>query len=116
MRHHEPDFVALRWDGAHTVKAARSAMRGHNPVAIELPLNMHYVLYAHLHPELKHAPAQDIDAAGGAELLVPIASVAGLHELEELAPAVRRARYRVRLTSPDPLIRLLPPAPERAGA
>jgi hypothetical protein len=116
MRHHEPDVIPLRWDGAPTVKAARSAMRGHNPVAIELPLNMHYALYAHLHPERRHAPAEDIDTEGGAELLGPIASVAGLRELEDLAPTVRRARYRVRLTSPDPLIRLLPPAPEPAGA
>ena len=109
MRHHEPDPRELRWEGSATVKAARAALRAHSPVAIELPLSLHYALYAHLHPGEMHAPAQPIDTTGGAELLVPIAAIAGLEELEQLGPAVRRARYRVRLTSPDPLLRLLPP-------
>jgi hypothetical protein len=112
----ESTVVAMRWDGAHTVKAARSAIARGSQVEIELPLEDHYALYRHLHPGSSRGGAEDIDATGGAELLASIASVAGLEEMRHLQPAVQRARYGVRLTSPEPLLRLLPPAGRRATA
>lgn len=105
----EPTTVPLRWPGTETLKAARAAIRGGSPVEIELPLEVHYALYAHLHGQRKQSAAENIDASGGAELLAPIATVAGLEELGHLQTAVRRAHYRVRLLSPDPRLRLLPP-------
>lgn len=109
----EPTTIALRWPGADTLKAARAAIRSRDAVEIELPLEAHYALYKHLHPDRPHTPSEDIDAAGGAELLAPISAVAGLKDLQLLEPAVRRAHYRVRLTSPDPRLRLMPPEPAR---
>ena len=106
----------MRWDGAHAVKSARSAIASGSQVEIELPLEDHYALYRHLHPGSPRGGAEDIDASGGAELLGSIATVAGLEEMRHLQAAVRRARYRVRLTSPEPLLRLLPPAGRRATA
>jgi hypothetical protein len=109
----EHTLIALRWPGAGTLKAARAAIRNLAPVEIELPLEVHYALYKHLHPDRPHTPSEDIDASGGAELLSPIASVAGLEELKGLEGAVRRSRYHVRLTSPEPYLTLTPP--ERGG-
>lgn len=106
----EQTIVPLRWPGTDTLKAARQAIRNGNPVEIELPLEVHYALYTHLHAHVPHGAAESIHTSGGAELLAPIAAVAGLEELVRLEPAVRRGHYRVRLTSPEPRLRLLPPA------
>jgi hypothetical protein len=102
-------ILSLRWPGTNTLKAARAAIRGRTAVEIELPLEVHYALYKHLHPDRPHAPAEAIDASGGAELLDPITTVAGLKELERLAPAVRRGHYCVRVTSPQPRLCFIPP-------
>jgi len=106
----EPNIVALGWDRSQSIKAARSAVRSGSRVHIGLPLEVHYALYRHLHPDAPRGPAEEVDASGGAELLAQIATVAGLEELGELQREVRRGRYRVRVTSPEPLLRLLPPA------
>ena len=101
--------VVLRWPGTGTMKEARAAIRRGDPIDIELPLEVQYALFKHLHPDRPHSPSEAIDTAGGAELLAPIATVAGLQDLRELEPAVRKARYSVRLTSPEPRLRLTPP-------
>jgi hypothetical protein len=106
----EQTLVPLRWPGTGTLKAAREAIRNRSTVEIELPLEVHFALYAHLHAHEPHGSAENIDTSGGAELLAPIASVAGLEELGRLEPAVRRGHYRVCLVSPQPRLRLLPPA------
>lgn len=100
--------VALRWEGPQSVKAARSAIAAGNQVEIELPLEDHYALYRHLHPEATRA-AEQLDASGGAELLASIASVAGMEDVLKLRAAIQRAHYRVRVTSPEPLLTLIPP-------
>ena len=109
----ESDIVALRWEGAESVKAARSAIAAGNRVEIELPLEDHYALYRHLYPRATRAE-DHIDASGGAELLASVASVAGMEDVRKLHAAVERARYQVRVTSPGPLLTLIPPAPKRA--
>jgi hypothetical protein len=108
------DIVRLRWDGAPSIKAARSALRNGVRVEIELPLEMHHALYRHVHPDAPRGPDEEIDASDSLELLARVATVAGLEELAELAPAVRRARCRVQLTGPEPRLTLVPPAPKRA--
>ena len=99
--------VSLRWPGVGVIGRARDAVRAGKPVEIELPLEMHHALCSHL-ASRKPEPAS-IDAAGGAELLAPLAAVAGLEDLARLASAVRRARYRVLVSSPEPVLALLPP-------
>jgi hypothetical protein len=105
----EPNPVPLRWPGARTLKAARAAIRNGDPVEIELPLEVHYALFKHLHPQQAQGGSEDIDVSGGAELLEPIATVAGLEELKNLTAAVRRSHYQLHLTSPEPRLRLIPP-------
>jgi hypothetical protein len=104
----EQTTIPLRWPGTDTLKAARAAIRSGMAVEIELPLEVHYALYKHLHPDRPHSPSEDIDVTGGAELLGPVAAVAGLEDLQQLAPALRKGHYRVRLTSPEPRLRLTP--------
>jgi hypothetical protein len=107
------NIVSLCWDGAPSVKAARSAMRNGDRVDIDLPLETHHALYRHVHPEAPRGPDEEIDASDSVELLARVATVAGLEELAQLEPAVRRARYRVQLTGPEPRLSLLPPGKPR---
>jgi hypothetical protein len=108
------NIVTLRWDGAPSVKAARSAMRNGDRVDIDLPLETHHALYRHLNPEAPRGPDEEIDASDSVELLARVATVAGLEELAQLGPAVRRGRYRVQLTGPEPRLTFVPPPPKRA--
>jgi hypothetical protein len=105
----------LRWPGTGTLQAARSAIRAGKPVEIELPLEVHYALHRHLHPDAARGPVERLEAEGGAELLGSVATVAGLEEMKKLGTAVRRARYRVRVTSPEPRLIFLPPANEKTA-
>ena len=98
----------LWWPGTDTLQEARRAIRERRPVEIELPLEMHYALHSHLHPQAAAGPVEHLEAEGGAELLGRVATIAGLEELAQLQSALRRARYRVRVTSPEPLLRLQP--------
>jgi hypothetical protein len=96
----EPSTIALRWPGTDTLKDARAAIRSGTAVDIELPLEVHYALEQRL---------KNIDVTGGPELLAPVASVAGLQDLRELEPVLRKASYRVHVTTPVPRLRLTPP-------
>jgi len=104
---HDRTVVVLQWPGLDSLKTARDAIKAGSEVEIELPAGTHYVLYRQLNPDTASA-AERIDASGGAEILAAIAAVRGLEELARLGRAVKRAHYRVRLTSPEPLLRLLP--------
>ena len=104
----------LRWPGTGTLKAARGMIREGKRVEIELPLEVHYALHRHLHPDAAPGPVERVEADGGAELLGSVATVAGLEEMRELGAAVRRAHYTVRVTSPEPRLMLLPPEREEA--
>ena len=108
----EPSVVLLHWPGTETLNAARAAIQSGTAVEIELPLEVHYALYKHLPPNRPHNSTEEIDVSGGVELLAPITTVAGLEDLKGLEAALRHAHYRVRLTSPEPRLRLIPP--ERA--
>jgi hypothetical protein len=98
------EAVLLRWPGANTLGEARAAMRSGRPVEIELPLETHHALCT----RLGQGRLDAAEASGGAQMLALLAAVAGLEGLERLAPAVRKARYRVRLTTPDPVLTLAP--------
>src|SRR5687767_4334392 len=101
--------VYLRWPGSDTLSAARNAIRKGNAVEIELPLEMHYALYRQLHPETAGGCADVVDTTGDATLLAPVAAVVGLEDLRALQTTLRRARYHVRVRSPQPRLSLTPP-------
>lgn len=103
------NVVAVQWPGEDALAQARAAIGRGSEVAIALPPNMHYALYRHLHPGEIDGATERIELAGGVELLEPIAAARGLEDLAKLRPALRRGRYRVRLTSPEPILSLTPP-------
>jgi len=106
---HERNVVAVQWPGLHSHKAAREANASGSEVEIELPVGTHYMLYRHFHPEDTGGAAEHMDAEGSAEILKALAAIKGLEELARLQAPVKRARYRVQLTSPEPMLRLAPP-------
>jgi hypothetical protein len=103
------DLDVIAWNGVPCLKAARRGMRSRSRVDIVLPLEVHHALFRHLNPAAPRGAPEALDTEGGPELLAKLSEVAGLEELAQLAPMLERARYRVRLTSPDPCLRLLPP-------
>ena len=112
---HERNVVPLQWPGLHSLKAAREAIDSGDEVEIELPVGTHYMLYRHFHPDDNGAAAEHMDVSGGAEILEALAAIKGLEDLARLEAPVKRARYRVQLTSPEPMLRLAPPAKRRRG-
>jgi len=102
--------IELVWEGDATVEAARKAMKRGDAIEIGLPLGVHHALFRHLHPESAPGLPEDLDELAGPELLRKISAVAGLEEFADLEKAVKAARYRVQLLTPDPLVVLLPPA------
>jgi hypothetical protein len=105
----------LWWPGTDTLKVARRAIRERRAVEIQLPLEVHYALHSHLHPQVAAGPVDRLEAEGGAELLGQVATVTGLEELKDLQAAARRAHYRVRVTSPEPRLSLSPPEHARSS-
>ena len=102
--------VDLPWEGEATVKEARKAMTEGSEVEIALPVNMHYVLSRHLHPQAAPGEPNAVDQTGGAEIIARMATLQGLESMHPLERAVQRSHYRVRLVSPSPLLMLSPPA------
>lgn len=96
------ETVLLLWAGAGSVRAAKRAIGAGNCVEISLPQGVHHALLERLHE------GDVVDVRNGAEILPALASVAGLEEFRNLEAAVRRAGYRVRVKSPDPVVWLVP--------
>jgi hypothetical protein len=109
-------IVVLLWEGTASVRAAREAIDNGQRVEISLPQGTHHALFRHLNPEAARGMPESLDAEGGPEMLPQIATVAGLQEVRKLERPARRSRYRVRLSSPDPLLVLTPPPVAQAAA
>ena len=110
---HERNVVALQWPGLHSLKAAREAIESGSEVEIELPVGTHYMLYRHFHPDDTGGAAEHMETEGSAEILNALAAIKGLEDLARLHAPVKRARYRVHLSSPEPMLRLAPPTKGR---
>jgi hypothetical protein len=110
---HGRNVVAVQWPGVHSLKAAREAIEGGSEVEIELPAGTHYMLYRHFHPDDTGGAAEHIETEGNAEILDVLATIKGLEDLARLHAPVKRARYRVHLSSPEPMLRLAPPVKPR---
>ena len=98
--------IELAWQGEETVAACREAMKRGAEVEIGLAAGLHHALFRHLHPEGTPGMPEGLEEEGGPQLLRRIAAVAGLEELARLEQPAKRARYRVRLVSPDPRVLL----------
>jgi len=106
---HDAEIITLLWEGATTVDAARGAMARGSRVEITLPQGVHHALFRCLNPKAPPGAPESVDAHGGPELLQRVAAVAGLEELVRLEWPSRRSHYQIELSSPDPLLVLMPP-------
>lgn len=98
----------LQWRAENSLPEIEAAIARGDAVEIVLPQSAHHALYMHVMPGACSSEGAVVERRGGAELLHAMSSVAGLKELELLEEPVRRARYSVLLTSPEPTLELLP--------
>ena len=103
---------SVLWPGEEALAKAQAAISRGEAVDIVLPASEHHALCLCLSTDAS-AP---LDVAGGADLLARMAALRGLADLEDLAPAVRRAGYRAELGGPPPVLSLMPPDASGARA
>ncbi|HQT34375.1 MAG: hypothetical protein ACYC39_12405 [Thiobacillus sp.] len=103
------ELIRLTWGGQETTSSTTAALLRHAKVEIELPGSMHHALFCHLYPGADAAATQEVDVAGGAELVAMLATLDGLEAMAGLAEPLTRSGYRLHLRSPGPVLSLIPP-------
>lgn len=99
-----PRAIHLAWRGRETVDAARAALADRHDVEVQLPADFHHTVFVHFFPHTAPGTIEELDVAGGAEILARAAAIRGLDGLAQLQEPVRRRHARVRLVSPSPKI------------
>jgi hypothetical protein len=105
----KPEVIRLIWGGRETSADAIQALQRNAQVEITLPANVHHALFCRLYPDAAESDPEEVDVAGGAELIETLASLAGLEAMAGLAEPLTRSGYRLKLRSPSPLLSLIPP-------
>jgi hypothetical protein len=103
-------LIKLPWRGRETIESIPLLLEGAQRIEITLPSNYNHALFETLHPGEPPAQLEEIDAAGGPELLAHIAAVSGLEEFRLLTGPLTAARARVRVSSPAKVFIILPGA------
>jgi hypothetical protein len=103
------ELIKLTWGGRETAASAIEAMLRRAKVEIALPSSMHHALFRRLHPEADDGQPEQVDIAGGVEVIATLAKIDGLQALAELGEPLSRSGYRLHLRSPGPVLSLLPP-------
>jgi hypothetical protein len=107
---HNADVVALVWGSARCIDGALEALARGDYVEMVLPADTHHALFAHLYPAADRGAPENLDIRGAPQMVSRMATVAGLGGLERLEAPLARAGYRVGLSTPPPVLRLLPPS------
>jgi hypothetical protein len=103
------EVIMLTWGGRETAATAIQALQRQAKVEITLPANIHHGLFRRLYPDAAVTAAEGVNVFGGAELIAPLAALAGLESLAELAEPLNHWGYRLQLRSPSPVLSLIPP-------
>ena len=103
-------LIKLPWRGRETIESIPLLLEGAQRIEITLPSNYNHALFETLHPGEPPAQLEEIDAAGGPELLAHIAAVSGLEEFSVLTGPLTAARARVQVLSPAKVFIILPGA------
>jgi hypothetical protein len=97
-------LIKLTWRGRETIESIPRLLGDARQIEIILPANYNHSLFCALHPDAPPAQLEEINAAGGAELLTVIATVKGLEEFAALAKAPATAHIEVEVASPARVI------------
>jgi hypothetical protein len=103
------EVIKLTWGGRETAACVVEALLRHAKVEIELPSSMHYALFRRLNPDADEAEPEEVNVAGGSEVIATLATLDGLQAMAELEEPVVRSGYRLHLRSPGPMLSLIPP-------
>ncbi|NIR25582.1 MAG: hypothetical protein GWN77_01110 [Gammaproteobacteria bacterium] len=101
-------LTRFTWRGQETVEKVMSARSRAMCIEILLPANYNHALFRLLYPGETQTAVESLNYAGGPELLVKIASIAGLEPLTALGKALSSANATIQLTSPPTLIITFP--------
>ncbi len=105
--------ASLVWTRAGACAAMRAFIEQRRPFEVLLPPDMNHVLFTHLHPEAHSGVPENVDLAGGTELLRRIAGIRGLEGFAEMLGMEAMRTAALRLRSPSP--RILFDFPARDG-
>lgn len=105
----DTEVIMLTWGGRETAATAIQALRRRAKVEITLPANIHHGLFRRLYPDAAVTAPEGVNVFGGAELIAPLATLAGLEAMAELAEPLTHSGYRLQLRSPSPVLSLIPP-------
>ncbi len=103
------EVIRLMWGGREITAHTIEALQRYANVEITLPANMHHALLSRFYPDATAAVPEEVNIAGGTELITALATLAGLEGLAGLAEHLDRAGYRLQLRSPGPVLSLIPP-------
>ena len=103
-------LIKLPWRGRETIESVPPLLEGAQRIEITLPSNYNHALFETLHPGEPPAQLEEIEAAGGPEMLAHIAAVSGLEEFSLLTEPLTAACARVQVSSPAKVFIILPGA------
>jgi hypothetical protein len=104
------EVIRLMWGGREITAHTIEALQRYANVEITLPANMHHALLSRFYPDATAAAVpEEVNIAGGTELITTLATLAGLEGLAGLAEYLDHAGYRLQLRSPGPVLSLIPP-------
>lgn len=102
--------IPILWRGRETVDEVLDRLQGACDIELQLANEYHHALFRALHPDAPPGQPEELDAAGGAELLQRLKHIRGLEAIAELVAPLQRGRARVHVTGRAKIAITLPPA------
>jgi hypothetical protein len=97
-------LIHIRWSGDESVDIACKLVLERHSVELDLPLNLHHALFAHLFPDASPADPEEVDISGDVALLKRAAEIGGFGNLGRLIEPVSQTGARIHIQSPPPRI------------
>jgi len=89
--------ITILWRGRETVSEVLNCLRPAADIELHLAEEYHHALFRALHPNAPLGQPEELDAAGGPELLQQLGHISGLQGIETLIMPLRRANARVHI-------------------
>lgn len=104
----EQPAIPILWRGPETVEEVLSRLRPGTDIELQLAGEYHHALFRVLYPDAAPGQPEELDCAGGAELLQPMAGISGLEGIAGLIAPLRQARARVHVIGRARIAIMLP--------